>query len=78
MITSNATSGRLRQQAWHLLRTMWGHDIVPKVVTYSAAIRVRKDRQHWHAYHLYERCSATPSGRRCTSGPDISYEAVAA
>jgi len=42
MITSNATSGRLRQQAWHLLRTMWWHDIVPKVITYSAAIRVRE------------------------------------
>jgi len=44
--------GRLRQQAWHLPRTMWRHDIVPKAIIYNATIRVRRGPTAPAGFHL--------------------------
>ena len=75
--------GQLRQQAWRLLRTLWRHDIAPKMITYSAAIR------DWQVCHILRavQChaigseritsnatSARVKGAACTSRPGISYE----
>ena len=39
---SACEKSRLHQQAWHLVRMMCRHGIVPNVITCNAAIRVRK------------------------------------
>jgi len=60
-----------------LLRALRRHDIVPKVITYNAAIRVRKGAASPAGFVAYERCSAMPAGRRWASSISwlvISYE----
>jgi len=43
---SACEEGLLHQQAWSLLRALRRHDIVLEVITYNAAIRVRKGQLH--------------------------------
>jgi len=86
---SACEKSRLHQQAWHLVRMMCRHGIVPNVITCNAAIRTRTGAAAPAGFHplravqrhaigptMITNNAASVRAKRtgCTSRPGISYE----